>query len=157
MPAPRVPTAESRRDEQREKVIVRSNGTVTYVGKDIAYQFWKFGLLGRDFHYQRFTTCPDSTTLGYHQPRRRPSRRTRLWRRQATYNVIDARQSYLQKLSRRRWPPSGSRRSRHSIHFSYEMVALSHETARELGFAPPPEARRRSGRSSRCRAARASA
>ena len=40
--------------EQREKVIVRSNGTVTYVGKDIANQFWKFGLLGRDFHYRVF-------------------------------------------------------------------------------------------------------
>ena len=31
---------------------MRSNGTVTYVGKDIAYQLWKFGLLGRDFGYQ---------------------------------------------------------------------------------------------------------
>src|SRR5205823_8135413 len=36
-------------DEDREKVIVRSNGVVTYVGKDIANQFWKFGLLGKDF------------------------------------------------------------------------------------------------------------
>ena len=33
-------------------MIVRSNGVVTYVGKDIAYQFWKLGLLGRDFHYR---------------------------------------------------------------------------------------------------------
>ena len=41
-----------RRRATREKVIVRSNGVVTYVGKDIAYQFWKFGLLGRDFHYR---------------------------------------------------------------------------------------------------------
>ena len=40
--------------EPREKVIVRSNGVVTYVGKDIANQFWKFGLLGRDFHYRVF-------------------------------------------------------------------------------------------------------
>ena len=43
-----------REEEQREKVIVRSDGTVTYVGKDMAYQLWKFGLLGRDFHYRRF-------------------------------------------------------------------------------------------------------
>ena len=41
------------------KIIVRSNGTVTYVGKDIAYHLWKFGLLGRDFHYRRFHTHPD--------------------------------------------------------------------------------------------------
>src|SRR4026207_1165563 len=40
--------------EQKEKVIVRSDGTVTYVGKDIALQMWKFGLLDRDFHYRVF-------------------------------------------------------------------------------------------------------
>ena len=40
--------------EQREKVIVRSDGTVTYVGKDMAYQLWKFGLLDLDFHYRPF-------------------------------------------------------------------------------------------------------
>ena len=50
-------------DESREKVIVRSNGVVTYVGKDIANQFWKFGLLGRDFHYRPFATRRDGRTL----------------------------------------------------------------------------------------------
>ena len=44
------------------KVIVRSNGTVTYVGKDIAYQLWKFGLLGRDFAYRRFHNYPNGHT-----------------------------------------------------------------------------------------------
>ena len=47
----------------REKVIVRSNGVVTYVGKDIANQFWKFGLLGKDFHYRPFATRMDGATL----------------------------------------------------------------------------------------------
>ena len=41
-----------RRAAEDSKVIVRSNGTVTYVGKDIAYQLWKFGLLGKDFYYR---------------------------------------------------------------------------------------------------------
>src|SRR6185295_1410323 len=50
-------------DEDREKVIVRSNGTVTYVGKDIAYQFWKFGLLGLDFKYRKFATQADGAPL----------------------------------------------------------------------------------------------
>src|SRR5262245_51344168 len=45
--------------EEREKVIVRSNGLVTYVGKDIAYQFWKLGLLGRDFQYRVFSARPN--------------------------------------------------------------------------------------------------
>ncbi len=40
-------------------MIVRSNGTVTYVGKDIAYQLWKFGLLGKDFYYRPLTRYTD--------------------------------------------------------------------------------------------------
>ena len=125
--------------EEREKVIVRSNGVVTYVGKDIAYQFWKLGLLGKDFQYRIFTTRP-------HGP---------LWATCTTggegdhpefggaayvYNVIDVRQSYLQKLLKQALIavgyPEGAERSHH---FSYEMVALSHATARELGYAPPPD------------------
>jgi len=46
------------------KVIVRSNGTVTYVGKDIAYQLWKFGLLGKDFYYKPWTEYPTATKSG---------------------------------------------------------------------------------------------
>ncbi len=45
--------------EDESKVIVRSNGTVTYVGKDIAYQLWKFGLLDRDFYFRPWSTYPD--------------------------------------------------------------------------------------------------
>ena len=45
------------------KVIVRSDGTVTYVGKDIAYQLWKFGLLGKDFYYRPFMTYADGRVL----------------------------------------------------------------------------------------------
>jgi len=125
-------------DEQREKVIVRSNGVVTYVGKDIAYQFWKLGLLGRDFKYRVFTsgvngplwaTCSDDGEKDHP-----------LFGGAAyVYNVIDVRQAYLQKLLKQALiavgHPEGAERSHH---FSYEMVALSHATARELGYAPPP-------------------
>jgi arginyl-tRNA synthetase len=56
------PGAEVTEGETNEdaKVIVRSNGTVTYVGKDIAYHLWKFGLLGKDFGYKHFFTLPRS-------------------------------------------------------------------------------------------------
>jgi len=87
-------------DEEREKVIVRSNGTVTYVGKDMAYQFWKFGLLGRDFHYRPFETAADghqvwaTSTDGGADETGRP----RFGGAGAVFNVIDVRQSYLQKL-----------------------------------------------------------
>ncbi|MCC7243464.1 MAG: arginine--tRNA ligase [Acidobacteria bacterium] len=127
--------------EQREKVIVRSNGTVTYVGKDMAYQFWKSGILGRDFHYRRFGTRLDGGDLWATTSRpdladaQHPSFGAAL----ATYNVIDVRQSYLQKLLKQALIAVGHpAESERLTHFSYEMVALSHDTARELGFAPPP-------------------
>ena len=87
--------------EDREKVIVRSNGTVTYVGKDIAYQFWKFGLLGRDFYYRPFATRDRRRDRCGRRPATQLPRRTASARSAAasrTYNVIDVRQSYLQKL-----------------------------------------------------------
>ena len=124
--------------DQREKVIVRSNGTVTYVGKDIAYQFWKLGLLGRDFQYRVFTeraqgplwaTCSEGGQPGH------PAYGAAAF----VYNVIDVRQSYLQKLLKQALIAAGHpEASEHSHHFSYEMVALSHATARELGHAPAP-------------------
>jgi arginyl-tRNA synthetase len=137
LPTDNSPTEED--PEEREKVIVRSNGVVTYVGKDIAYQFWKLGLLGRDFNYREFEPRPQgplwatSSTNGAanHPPYGGAS---------YVYNVIDVRQSYLQKLLKQALiavgHPEGAQRSHH---FSYEMVALSHGTARELGFAPAPD------------------
>jgi len=129
-------------DEQREKVIVRSNGTVTYVGKDMAYQLWKSGLLGRDFHYRPFGTTLDGRVLwatttdaaaaeAGHPP---------FGAAAATYNVIDVRQAYLQKLLKQALIAVGHPKEAERLtHFSYEMVALSHATARELGYAPPAD------------------
>ena len=126
-------------EEGREKVIVRSNGVVTYVGKDIAYQFWKLGLLGKDFQYKVFTTRPHGplwATCSTDGERNHPMFGGAAY----VYNVIDVRQSYLQKLIKQALVaaghPEGAERSHH---FSYEMVALSHATARELGFGPAPD------------------
>ncbi len=119
--------------EDPDKVIVRSDGTVTYVGKDIAYQLWKFGLLGRDFNYRRWddeglwetTTAidadsEDSPTFG---------------RGDKVINVIDARQSYLQKIVRAGLEALGhTQAAGQSIHFAYEMVSLSKRAAAELGY-----------------------
>ena len=139
--APPEPASEGDEDDadEREKVIVRSNGVVTYVGKDIAYQFWKLGLLGRDFQYRVFAQPPHGplwATCSSGGERMHPP----FGGAASVYNVIDVRQSYLQKLLKQALSavghPEGAERSHH---FSYEMVALSHATARELGFAPPPE------------------
>ena len=124
-------------DESREKVIVRSNGTVTYVGKDIAYQFWKFGLLGRDFHYRVFCRQPNGQPLWVtcQDPTADEARRPRFGGAGAVYNVIDVRQSYLQELLRQALIAIGHEgEAGRSVHFSYEMVALSHATARQLGY-----------------------
>jgi arginyl-tRNA synthetase len=132
-------TEEEDDSEEREKVIVRSNGVVTYVGKDIAYQFWKLGLLGRDFQYRVFAQRANNplwATCSQNGLSNHPSFGGAAY----AYNVIDVRQSYLQKLLKQALiavgHPEGAQRSHH---FSYEMVALSHATARELGFAPAPD------------------
>jgi arginyl-tRNA synthetase len=122
--------------EQREKVIVRSNGTVTYVGKDIANQFWKFGLLGRDFRYRVFATGEDGRPLWAttSAPADAPGH-PEFGRATAVYNVIDSRQSYLQQLLKQALSAMGfGDQAANSTHFAYEMVALSHKTARALGY-----------------------
>ena len=123
--------------DAREKVIVRSNGVVTYVGKDIANQFWKFGLLGRDFRYRLFgqqaSGHPLWTTTSHQGDRAAPP----FGHASRIYNVIDSRQMYLQALLSQALRTLGhAREAEHSIHFSYEMVALSQSTAKELGYAP---------------------
>lgn len=124
----------------REKVIVRSNGTVTYVGKDIANQFWKFGLLGKDFAYRRFGTRLDGGTLWATTTEGGEDGHPTFGQAGTVINVIDTRQSYLQKLLKQALATMGHRaQAEQSIHFSYEMVALSHKTARELGYEADPD------------------
>jgi arginyl-tRNA synthetase len=125
-------------EDQAEKVIVRSNGTVTYVGKDMAYQFWKFGLLGEDFHYRLFGEEGKDGPLWATSSSPTPeeaAERPAFGRGHTIYNVIDVRQSYLQRLLSQALAAAGHPgEAERSIHFSYEMVALSHQTARQLGY-----------------------
>jgi arginyl-tRNA synthetase len=124
-----------------DKIIVRSNGTVTYVGKDIAYQLWKLGLLKQDFKYDIFdeknsiwvTTStgglPDHPAFGGGE---------------TVYNVIDVRQSYLQNVVRQGLLGLGfEEQAKRSIHFSYEVVALTPACAEELGIEVSAEDRKR--------------
>ena len=126
--------------KSKTKVIVRSNGTVTYVGKDIAYQFWKFGLLGCDFHYAPHSTqCSGhtlwTTTAEAPDGDRRPAAAAPFGAASAVYNVIDTRQSYLQQLLVQGLAAAGRpEEAAQSTHVSYEMVALSRQTAAALGF-----------------------
>ena len=129
------PEAESTDEESREKVIVRSNGVVTYVGKDIANQFWKLGLLGRDFRYRRFQAQANGRTLWSTTSGAGDGDAPPFGRANRIFNVIDSRQMYLQALLSQALRTLGhAQEAENSIHFSYEMVALSHATARELGY-----------------------
>jgi arginyl-tRNA synthetase len=129
------------------KVIVRSNGTVTYVGKDIAYQLWKFGLLGKDFYYHPFKTYADGRALWMTTGRAAESAipaGVEFGHADRVYNVIDARQSYLQEVVVAGLRALGYQtQSEHSVHFSYEMVALSPRCCADLGIHLTEEDRKR--------------
>ncbi|MGD0759752.1 MAG: arginine--tRNA ligase [Candidatus Sulfotelmatobacter sp.] len=134
--------------EEDQKVIVRSNGTVGYVGKDIAYHMWKFGLLGRDFSYRKFyrypndhdcwiSTTPDDQSAEKNHPH--------FGDVAEIYNVIDARQSEAQSTVIEALRGLGhDAAADHYTHFSYEMVALTPRCAAELGYTLSDEDKARS-------------
>jgi arginyl-tRNA synthetase len=135
-------TTEGETDDDA-KVIVRSNGTVTYVGKDIAYHLWKFGLLGRDFGYKPFFTYPDHECWisAEHGEASHPQ----FGNATAIYNVIDARQSDPQSNVIQALRGMGyTEQADHYTHFSYEMVALTPRCAEELGYSISDEDKRKS-------------
>jgi arginyl-tRNA synthetase len=131
-------------DEDDSKVIVRSNGTVTYVGKDIAYQLWKFGLLGKDFHYRHWSTYPDGHQVWVTTDQPGDADAPRFGGAAKVFNVIDSRQSYLQDVVVAGMRALGfNDQADASVHFSYEMVALSPRTCLELGIQLSEEDKRR--------------
>jgi arginyl-tRNA synthetase len=138
-----APTEEKKEDEEngQDKIIVRSNGTVTYVGKDIAYQLWKFGLLGKDFHYAKWVKAPEgeivwTTTSAADDPGAPDFGAPAA----TVYNVIDARQAYLQQVVAAGLRALGhAKEAEQSIHLSYEIVALTPRCAAEMGYELAPE------------------
>jgi arginyl-tRNA synthetase len=137
-------TEKDKIDEEDQKVIVRSNGTVGYVGKDIAYHMWKFGLLGRDFGYRKFYRYPNnhdcwiSTADGEKD-------HPHFGDVAEIYNVIDARQSEAQNTVIEALRGLGhDEAADHYTHFSYEMVALTPRCAAELGYKLSDEDKARS-------------
>jgi len=136
-------------EHESDKIIVRSNGTVTYTGKDIAYQLWKLGKLGLDFHYRVFRSYPDNhivwvTTTDAHAEAKAGVERQHFGGGVKVYNVIDSRQSYPQEIVARGVaaivPEIGEDAS---VHFSYEMVALSPAACEALGIELSDEDRAR--------------
>ena len=137
-----APASEESVDED-DKVIVRSNGTVTYVGKDIAYHLWKFGLLGRDFGYRRFYRYPDGHDC-WISAESGEKEHPHFGGVSEIYNVIDSRQSDPQNNVIEALRALGYvDQAAHYTHFSYEMVALTPRCAAELGYEISEEDRQR--------------
>jgi arginyl-tRNA synthetase len=132
-------------EHEADKILVRSNGTVTYTGKDIAYQMWKLGILSLDFNYNLFYTYDDGqevwTTSSEPSQYENPPE---FGHGETVYNVIDSRQSYPQEIVKKGvaaiYPEKGERAS---VHLSYEMVTLSPAAAEELGFQLSEEDKKR--------------
>ena len=136
-------------EHESDKIIVRSNGTVTYTGKDIAYQLWKLGQLGLDFNYKPFRAYPDghvawATTTEPNAEVLPEVPRPNFGGGVKVYNVIDSRQAYPQEIVARGVaavvPEVGADAS---VHFGYEMVALSPAACEELGIELSEEDRAR--------------
>ena len=125
------------------KVIVRSDGTVVYTGKDIAYQLWKFGLLGKDFYYRPWHTYADGRVLWVTTDQPSDSGQ-QFGHGTRVYNVIDTRQSYLQDVVQAGLRALGyEAQADQSIHFNYEMVALSPRCCADLGIPLSEEDRKK--------------
>jgi arginyl-tRNA synthetase len=145
LPSEKEPVEGSEGDEEPAeqadaKIIVRSNGTVTYVGKDIAHHLWKFGLLERDFHYQRFHKHPDGheawTTASDRDDPGAPS----FGHAHDVVNVIDSRQAYPQQVVVAGLRALGYAEEADRLkHFAYSVVALTPRCALEMGYEIPAE------------------
>jgi arginyl-tRNA synthetase len=131
--------------DEDAKVIVRSNGTVTYVGKDIAYHLWKFGLLpGKDFGYQPFYTYADDRTCWISTAAASAPGAPTFGHADAIYNVIDSRQNDPQNNVIAALRGMGfTEAADHYTHFSYEMVAMTPRCAIDLGYELSDEDKRR--------------
>ena len=143
-----APAAQDRQNkdgpDEDAKVIVRSNGTVTYVGKDIAYHLWKFGLLGRDFGYQRFYRYPNGRQV-WISAESGEKDHPHFGGVNAIYNVIDSRQADPQNNVIEAIRGLGyTEQAEDYHHFSYEMVALTPRCAMELGYEVSEEDQKRS-------------
>jgi arginyl-tRNA synthetase len=143
-PKPGVDIRASGISEEDQKVIVRSNGTVGYVGKDIAYHMWKFGLLGRDFAYRKFYRYPNQHDC-WISAMQGEKDHPHFGDVAEIYNVIDARQSEAQNTVIEALRGLGHNEAAdHYTHFSYEMVALTPRCAVELGYTLSEEDKARS-------------
>jgi arginyl-tRNA synthetase len=119
--------------KQPDVTLVRSDGTVVYVGKDIAYAMWKHGLLKKDFKYEKFVVQPNGKILWSTTSKNGEKKHPKFKNVDVSINVIDVRQSYYQNVVKAALNFI-SKKTKKYIHYSYDVVALSSKTAKQLGI-----------------------
>ncbi len=131
------------RDDEKDKVLIRSSGTATYIAKDISYAAWKMGLVEDPFRYVQYDVHqPDTKTL---------------WKsvlkdgKQINFSgnkvltVIDSRQARLQNIISEILTNFESDIT--YVHLRYGSVTLSSDTAKAMGADVSGNQTQMSGRS----------
>jgi arginyl-tRNA synthetase len=123
-----------------DKILVRSDGTVVYVAKDIPYAAWKIGLVGDRFSYRVYATQPDGSLLWSTTPSKaegeveRAQAHPKFGGADLAISVIDSKQSRLQKIVSRVLERLEGKENVRYLHRAYEVVALSKRSAETLGL-----------------------
>ena len=128
---------EGKEKEEEDKVLIRSDGTATYIAKDIPYAAWKLGLVEDPFYYQEYMKQWDGSTL-YATTLADGSNSKSIGKKfnggQGVITIIDSRQSRLQRIISQVLSKIGVGGSHKYFHLSYEAVTLSSDTAKEFGI-----------------------
>jgi arginyl-tRNA synthetase len=131
--------------KEEDKVIVRSNGTATYIAKDIPYAAWKLGLLEDSFNYKKYKkNQPDKRVL-WQTTLDSSSEPKQNFAGDKVITVIDSRQARLQKIITTLMAKFKSESDAY-VHLGYESVTLSSDTAKTLGLDTEGKQAQMSGR-----------
>jgi arginyl-tRNA synthetase len=131
--------------KEEDKVIVRSNGTATYIAKDIPYAAWKLGLLDDPFYYQKYVSLQPNSKVLWQTTLNDVDTVPQNFTAQKVVTVIDSRQERLQKIITTLMEKFNSVPNSY-VHLGYESVTLSSETAKTLGLDTDGKQAQMSGR-----------
>jgi arginyl-tRNA synthetase len=127
--------------EKQFEVLIRSDGTVMYVSKDIAYAMWKLGILPDVFKYMKIAEQPNGETLWSTTSAGEDISHPDFAGVDLAISVIDVRQSHEQNIVKTALKIASGEAKRNYVHYAYEVVSLSGRTARQMGVAIEDDAK----------------
>ena len=132
-------------NNEEDKVIVRSNGTATYIAKDIPYAAWKLGLLKDPFNYKKYEKTQPGIRILWQTTLADSIDPKQKFSGEKVITVIDSRQARLQKIITTLMSKFKSVETAY-VHLAYESVTLSPTTAQTLGLNTDGKQAQMSGR-----------